>query len=400
MPQDAYGVAPRGEHRRLGAALRSPAMNQPILQFGTSRFLQAHVDLFVSQALPRGEALGGIAVVQTTASAQSAERVQALSGGAPYPVHVRGLRAGVRINDTVWCNAVQTAWQARSDWPRVRSAALAAQVIVSNTGDQGYQVDARDGADALAPDAAPPHSFPAKLLVLLHGRWQQDPHAALTLLPCELIARNGDTLRDLVITLGRACSLPPAFADWLHAHCVWGNSLVDRIVSEALHPIGAVAEPYALWAVEKQPRLVMPCAHPAIVLTDDLAFYEQLKLYLLNLGHSLLAERWLHGKRAPDETVLQAMNDTALCAELEATWADEVLPVFDALGRGAAARDYLVALRERLRNPFLVHRLADIAQNHAQKKQRRFAPVVVLAESLALSIPQTRLRAALGGLPP
>ena len=34
----------------------------PILQFGASRFLQAHVDLFVSEALPRGEAMGRIAV--------------------------------------------------------------------------------------------------------------------------------------------------------------------------------------------------------------------------------------------------------------------------------------------------------------------------------------------------
>ncbi|WP_281032621.1 hypothetical protein [Phyllobacterium salinisoli] len=31
----------------------------PILQFGTSRFLQAHADLFVSDALARGEAPGG-----------------------------------------------------------------------------------------------------------------------------------------------------------------------------------------------------------------------------------------------------------------------------------------------------------------------------------------------------
>jgi len=46
-------------------------MALPILQFGTGRFLQAHVDLFVSQALARGEALGGIAVVQTTSSVQS-----------------------------------------------------------------------------------------------------------------------------------------------------------------------------------------------------------------------------------------------------------------------------------------------------------------------------------------
>jgi hypothetical protein len=30
-------------------------------------------------------------------------------------------------------------------------------------------------------------------------------------------------------------------------------------------------------------------------------------------------------------------------------------------------------------NPFLVRRVADIAQDHAQKKQRRFAPIVALA---------------------
>ena len=71
---------------------------QPILQFGTSRFLQAHVDLFVAEAMERGEALGGITVVQTTTNAQSTERVQALSRGEPYPVRIRGLQAGVTIN--------------------------------------------------------------------------------------------------------------------------------------------------------------------------------------------------------------------------------------------------------------------------------------------------------------
>src|SRR5207344_1825469 len=104
---------------------------------------------------------------------------------------------------------------------------------------------------------------------------------------------------------------------------VWANSLVDRIVSEALDPVGAVAEPYALWAVEKQDRLVLPCLHEAIVLTDDLDHHERLKLFLLNAGHTYLAERWLVDGRAPGETVQQAMNDPALRAELESLWADE-----------------------------------------------------------------------------
>ena len=59
------------------------------------------------------------------------------------------------------------------------------------------------------------------------------------------------------------------------------------------------------------------------------------------------------------------------------------------------AEDYLASVRERFLNPFLEHRLADIARNHAQKKQRRFAPVVALAQELNLGLPQPRLRAAL-----
>jgi tagaturonate reductase len=50
---------------------------------------------------------------------------------------------------------------------------------------------------------------------------------------------------------------------------------------------------------------------------------------------------------------------------------------------------------DRFLNPFLDHRLADIAQNHRDKKQRRLAPIVAQAEAHGLALPQSRLRAAL-----
>ena len=374
-------------------------MAQPILQFGTSRFLQAHVDLFVSEALAAGEAgqaLGGITVVQTTDSPASAQRVAAFAAGDGYPVHVRGLRHSEPIDARITCRAVREALQADADWPRLLEAmAGEVRVIVSNTADRGYRLDERDTAALISAPGQAPRSFPAKLLVLLHHRWRHLPDAPLSLFPCELIERNGDTLRDLVAQLASDWQLPEAFGHWLRAHCVWANSLVDRIVSESLQPVGAVAEPYALWAIERQERLVLPCRHEAIMLTDDLEHYERLKLFLLNAGHSYLAERWLRDGRAADETVLQAMNDADMRAGLEALWQEEVLPLFEALGKGADARAYLVELRERLLNPYLAHRLADIAQNHAQKKQRRFAPVVALAGELGLDLPQPRLHAAL-----
>lgn len=371
----------------------------PILQFGTSRFLLAHADLFVSQALERGDAgqaLGPIRVVQTTANPASAARVSALAQGGGYPVRVRGLSRGQIIDNTVVCRAVAQAWQADADWARLRAAmAGEVQVIVSNTADRGYQLDAQDGPGLLGEGKPAPRSFPAKLLVLLHHRWSCNAAAPLSLFPCELIERNGDTLRQVVTQLGREWGLPDEFLTWLREHCVWANSLVDRIVSEAIEPVGAVAEPYALWAIEKQDRLVLPCVHDSIVLTDDLPRYERLKLFLLNAGHSYLAERWLRDARPGDETVVQAMHDETLRDELEALWAEEIVPVLDALGYQNAVRDYLVELRERLLNPFLVHRLAEIANNHAQKKQRRFAPLLALAAEHCLALPQTRLRAAL-----
>jgi len=57
----------------------------PILQFGTSRFLLAHADLFVSQALDKDEAIGRIAIVQTTGNAESLKRVAALIVARPTP---------------------------------------------------------------------------------------------------------------------------------------------------------------------------------------------------------------------------------------------------------------------------------------------------------------------------
>ena len=367
-----------------------------ILQFGTGRFLLAHVDLFVSEALASHEALGGILVVQTTGHAASAGRTAALATGAGYPVRLCGIEAGRAVDRTVWCRAVVAAVHADTAWERVVEAMVSdVQVIVSNTADRGYLLDPADGPPLLQQPGRVPRSFPAKLLALLHQRWLRRPQAPLSLLPCELVERNGDTLRGIVCTLARGWGMATSFVRWLEQHCVWANTLVDRIVSQPIEPAGAVAEPYALWAVEAQPRLVLPCAHPAIVLTDQLQDHARLKLLLLNAGHTFLAERWQHDGRPAAMTVLEAMHDPVLRPELEALWAEEIVPVFHALGQRDAALRYLATLRERLLNPFLAHRLADIAQDHAQKKARRLAPIVALAERQGLALPQPRLRAAL-----
>jgi tagaturonate reductase len=372
-----------------------PTLTHTILQFGTGRFLQAHVDLFVSDALRQGDALGKVTVIQSTGSLQSSARALALARG--YQVEVRGQLRGRTVATTVQVDSVQTVWHADRHWSQLlRVMASTVQVIVSNTADAGYVLDAQDNVALLEESASTPRSFPAKLVVLLYHRWLHLPSAALTIFPCELVSRNGDVLRNIVSTLAGQWAMNPIFIKYVETHCIWVNSLVDRIVSSPLEPAGAVTEPYALWAIEEQDGMVLPCRHAAIVLTKDLQQFELRKLWLLNLGHTFLAERWLTQHRPIDETVLQAMNAPSMRAQLESVWQDEVMPVFDAEGHGESARAYLVELRDRLLNPFLEHQLADIAKNHSEKLQRRFLPVVNRAKQLNLPIKQPQLRQALG----
>src|ERR1700709_321726 len=95
-------------------------MSTPILQFGTSRFLLAHVALFVSEALERGNAMGGISVVQTTANPSSHARIAALAEADCYPVRIRGREGGGVVDRVVECRAVRNAWVADTDWAPIR----------------------------------------------------------------------------------------------------------------------------------------------------------------------------------------------------------------------------------------------------------------------------------------
>ncbi len=360
----------------------------PILQFGTSRFLQAHADLFFAQAGLRR----CVAVVQTTTSGASAKRLEYFNRAQSYRVHVLGLHNGARIDRWDEVDSIGRGIDANADWAGLEDAFVHdAQWILSNTGDRGYELYEDD-----ALQGAVPRAFPAKLTKLLYARFRAHG-CGLTLFPCELIPGNGDVLQQIVLERAAQWRLESRFADWLRRECLWINSLVDRIVSEPLEPAGAVAEPYALWAVEKRPGLIMPGEHASIVLTDDLKRYERLKLFILNLGHTWLAEGWAARGADTTMTVRVLLDDPTVLADLNGLYDAEVLPVFAALGLNVEAAAYRASVIERFRNPFLNHYLADIHTNHQAKAHRRFGGVIELAEGLGLGLAQARLRRALRG---
>jgi tagaturonate reductase len=361
----------------------------PIIQFGTSRFLQAHVDLFVSEALAEGRAMGRIVAVQTTGNPESRRRIAAFAEGRPYLVRIKGIAGGATVDRDVEVASVGDGVDANTQWADVERLFIDARCAVSNTGDRGYETDPAD-----RPDGEPPRSFPAKLakLLLARDRAGADP---ITIFPCELTPDNGATLRAVVLRVLDDWDVPIAARRRIGEDCVWVNSLVDRIVSQPIEPLGAVAEPYALWAIEDRDGLEPPCSHPDVRLTNDLKHYERLKLFILNLGHTWLTELWHRRHGPPTLTVREAMTDAAMRNELGEVYEREVLPVFATLGMAAEARAYRDATIDRFSNPFLDHRLSDIYVNHESKKQRRFGGLVALAEASGVPARQPRLRAAL-----
>lgn len=122
-------------------------MTRRIIQFGTSRFLQAHVDLFVHEARLSGEDIGPITVVKTTGSPDRADRVAAFKRRLPFPVRIRGIAGAKLVDETVLVASVDSAFDACAEWGAVVDCfARHAEIAVSNTGDSGYERSAEDAS--------------------------------------------------------------------------------------------------------------------------------------------------------------------------------------------------------------------------------------------------------------
>lgn len=341
---------------------------ETILQFGAGRFLRAFADLFVHHANEQGQVVGRIVVVQST----GAERAAALNRQhGCYHVAVRGYENGAVVDRIETSASISRAIVADSQWDAVCELARSPdlRIILSNTTESGYDLDAAD-----TPTAAPPRSFPAKLLAVLRQRFDAGRPGPIVV-PCELREHNADTLRALLVQLSHEWRLPAEFLHWLEHDCTWLNTLVDRIVVDppADHPLRsedallAVCEPYALWAIEQ--RTTPFLHHPAVVWTPDVQPYFLRKVRILNGAHTaLLLKAWPRGLR----TVRQAVEDAELGPWLVQLLFEEIVRVLQ--GRVDQPEAFAWQVLERFRNPFFDHPLASIATHHTAKVQVRLVP--------------------------
>lgn len=341
---------------------------ETILQFGAGRFLRAFADLFVHHANEQGLSVGRIVVVQST----GAERAAALNRQhGRYHVAVRGYENGAVVDRIEASASISRALVADTQWGEIRALARSPdlRIILSNTTESGYDLDPAD-----TPTAAPPRSFPAKLLAVLCQRFDAGQPGPI-IVPCELREHNADTLRALLLQLSHEWRLTAEFLHWLEHDCIWLNTLVDRIVVDppADHPLLredallAVCEPYALWAIQQKTTPFL--RHPAVVWTPDVQPYFLRKVRILNGAHTaLLIKAWPRGLR----TVRQVVLDAELGPWLQRLLFEEVVPVLEE--RVDRPEEFARQVLDRFRNPFFDHPLASIAAHHAAKVQVRLVP--------------------------
>jgi tagaturonate reductase len=341
---------------------------ETVLQLGAGRFLRAFVDRFIQQANDEGQDIGQVVVVQTT-SGKRAELLQP-SG---YTVLVRGYREGELVERQDRVQSISRGLLAGEQWPRVQQVATSPELrfIVTNATEAGYALDPQD-----RPDASPPHSMPGKLTQLLWQRFSAG-QSPLTLLPCELIERNASKLLNLVTQQAEGWRLPAEFVTWLRERCCWLNNLVDCIVTPipADHPLAQAdpaalhAEPFALWAIERQPHMPPLFTHPAVRLVDDLAPFYLRKVRILNGLHSAMTAKFLPQGFTLVREVLA--HREAVRWVRGVLW-EEIVPTICAQVDEVA--QFADDVYDRLRNPYIDHRLADIALNHAAKVEVRLEP--------------------------
>jgi tagaturonate reductase len=343
---------------------------ETVLQFGAGKFLRAFADLFIHQANQTGQPVGRVVAVQST----GAERARLLNRqDGRYHVLVRGLADGNKIDRTEESASISRALVAATQWEQVRDVARSPKLrtIISNTAEAGYDLNPAD-----RPDSSPPGSFPAKLLLLLHERFQSRQPGVI-IVPCELHERNADLLQRLVIDLAESWKLAPEFVGWIWEECRWLNTLVDRIVTGPPkdHPfvrgdaLLCLAEPFALWAVEEKPGTEDFLRHPAVRRAADVQPFFLRKVRILNAAHTAMVHKAReHGMALVREAVVHP----ALRAWLDRLLFDEIVPTLE--GRVEAPEEFARQTIERFQNPFLEHRFTDIAVYHDAKVNIRLVP--------------------------
>jgi len=277
-----------------------------VLQIGEGNFLRGFFDWMIHECNKQGHFKGSIAVTQPRPAGKGKiEEVKRQDG--LYTLMLRGFHQGEKVESTEIISVFSKAIDPYEEWMEFLALSENPELefVVSNTTEAGIKYQ-----PIPLEEGKPMESFPGKLTAFLYHRYLHfngDAKKGLIMLPCELLERNGDSLKQCVLKHGRDWDLPKSFIEWVDRDNLFLNSLVDRIVtgfpineSEKLFAAWGykdtllnTAEPYHLWAIEGDPsidqRLPLRKSGLNVRWVKDLTPYQMRKVRILNGSHTLLA---------------------------------------------------------------------------------------------------------------
>ncbi len=352
-----------------------------VVQFGEGNFLRTFVDLYFDTLNKEGgEYRVSIVKPITFGSLENFKKQN-----NKYHIVLRGARGTEPVEEVYSVDVLDKVVSPFEDMAGYYALARDKElkIIVSNTTEAGICYNANDKFDDFEGI-----TYPAKLTKFLLERFNAGLDGVY-MLPVELIDNNADELAKCVDAYIDLWNLPEEFKKWNKEQNFYCNTLVDRIVSgyprdektkeRVMSLVGkedllvSVGEPFGLWAVEKKgdiEKYVKEGVHNIeVVLTTDIKYYKKRKVRVLNGSHTNLvpAGLWLGM-----ETVYDCMQNDKLCAFLENTLNEEIVPfVSDDI---SATKVFANSIKERFLNPYLNHLLISISLNSISKWKARDLP--------------------------
>lgn len=368
-----------------------------IVQFGEGNFLRAFIDYSIQKLNKETDFNAGIAVVQPIEHGI----VNMLNDqDGLYTLFMKGIKNGKEVQDIELITNIVKGVNPYSDFDDFLSLAEeeTLEFVFSNTTEAGIAYVSTD-----MPQMQPPSSFPAKLAVLLYKRFKYfkgDPSKGLTIIPCELINHNAETLKEIILKYVADWNLGDAFKTWISESNSFHSTLVDRIVPgypkdeiEAYNSqldyqdnLIVTAEAFFLWVIEgdedlKQ-KLPFRKTNLDVKIVEDMQPYRTRKVRILNGAHtSIVPVSLLYGNKTVKETV----DNHFTGAFIQKAIFNEIIDTLK-MGRGEL-NHFADEVLDRFRNPFIKHQLADIALNSISKFNVRVLPSLIGYEAIHGKIP-------------
>ena len=366
------------------STVQAPLYTERILQFGEGNFLRAFANWMVHEMNKKSDFDAGVVVVQPIE--QGLVHLLNQQNGL-YTLYLNGIKNGKALSQHEIIDCIQRSIDPYKDFEGYLANAENPDLrfIISNTTEAGISFDPNDQLED-----TPQNSFPGKLTALLFKRFQifnGDSEKGLIVIPCELIDRNGDNLKRIVHQYATQWGLGADFKTWIDNHCVFCNTLVDRIVPgypkdkiEAItQELGYTdnlvveGEQFHLWVIEGPQFLenIIPSKESGlnIVFTDNMEPYRTRKVRILNGAHtSLVPVGYLYGI----DHVRESVEDPVVGAFLQKAIFECICPTLDL--PEAELDQFANDVLDRFKNPYLKHALISISLNSISKFKTRVLP--------------------------